>query len=210
MGRSSLDYDSNINSNSFEHYGVLGMKWGVRKGLDKEGKKAYRKDAQARRIAARKVSASRANLKSAARENAASENRLQNANKQLTKANRSIFRRTAKRNAAYANIDKAMDDSIQTRANKRRAETIFDNDVAEFKKATNKLLKRYGDKATKKLTSQDMQLADGFIKRILKTPFTVGNMPILGRKYRGNHITDSEYAYNRKKSEKVVKKVYRH
>ena len=31
------------------HYGVKGMKWGVRKSLDKSGRKSYRKDAKAKK-----------------------------------------------------------------------------------------------------------------------------------------------------------------
>lgn len=205
-----------------EHYGILGMKWGVRKNLSKAGKKAYRKDAKAKRIQVRKVAATEGNLKRAVRNDINAQARLIDAKSQVARANRAIFNRDAKRKAANKNLDNSIENAIVARSDTKRAQKIYNADVKEYKRQTDAMIKKYGKQSVKKFAYKDSGFQDesqldthwyddsiknsekrkanatnaigkNYTNKLMKTGLTVGNMWILGRKYRGDHVANAEY-----------------
>lgn len=195
-----------MRSDELYHWGIKGMKWGVRRfqnpdgTLTAQGKqryKDYKSDQSTRRNLTRHVAADKKNLK--ARGEAMNEvtKNYNDAQEQMRKASSKVFISKKKRqelvDEANANLTKAGEELEKRRADLNRAERIYNKDAEALFKHVDDMTKKYGSENVKSLDTKKVKLGEYYSIDAIKTGVTVADMPLVGRWYSGNYTSKQEY-----------------
>ena len=195
-----------MSSDELYHWGIKGMKWGVRRfqnpdgTLTAQGKqryKDYKSDQSTRRNLTRHVAADKKNLK--ARGEAMNEvtKNYNDAQEQMRKASSKVFISKKKRqelvDEANANLTKAGEELEKRRADLNRAERIYNKDAEALFKHVDDMTKKYGSENVKSLDTKKVKLGEYYSIDAIKTGVTVADMPLVGRWYSGNYTSKQEY-----------------
>lgn len=195
-----------MRSDELYHWGIKGMKWGVRRfqnpdgTLTAQGKqryKDYKSDQSTRRNLTRHVAADKKNLK--ARGEAMNEvtKNYNDAQEQMRKASSKVFISKKKRqelvDEADANLTKAGEELEKRRADLNRAERIYNKDAEALFKHVDDMTKKYGSENVKSLDTKKVKLGEYYSIDAIKTGVTVADMPLVGRWYSGNYTSKQEY-----------------
>ena len=195
-----------MSSDELYHWGIKGMKWGVRRfqnpdgTLTAQGKqryKDYKSDQSTRRNLTRHVAADKKNLK--ARGEAMNEvtKNYNDAQEQMRKASSKVFISKKKRqelvDEAAANLTKAGEELEKRRADLNRAERIYNKDAEALFKHVDDMTKKYGSENVKSLDTKKVKLGEYYSINAIKTGVTVADMPLVGRWYSGNYTSKQEY-----------------
>ena len=175
---------------SIEHYGVLGMKWGVIRSLDRSGRKSYYKDAKEKRVQLRKTAASEKYLKRAYENDSNAAGQVKAAAKARGKAETKIFGR----NEAIQSTQKDLDQAIKNRESSReaylRAERIYKNNESKFNSMTETMKVKYGNDSVKNYNTKTIAQGEEWTNNVIKFGLNVTDLPLIGNKYNGKYITN--------------------
>lgn len=193
---------------SIEHYGVLGMKWGVRKSLDKSGRKSYRKDAKAKRIQLRKTAASEKYLKRAYERDADAVGSVRAATTARGKAETKIFGRNEAIRSTQKDLDRAVKNREASREAYLRAERIYKNNEAKFNSMAETMKAKYGKDSVKNYGTKRIANGEEWTNTVIKFGMNVTDLPLFGNKYNGKYITNEVVNDRMKNLDKVASKRY--
>lgn len=182
--------------NSLEHYGVLGMKWGVRKS-DRPTKDERLKTKRLKR----EVSAAKRNLRWKGETYAESELALQNAKSNFaadySKISLSRKNRIARMREASEKLSEIFKSTEVPKAEMERAREIYNDAANAMWKHTNEMVEKYGKTKVKELKTKTMVYGGTdtkvFADEVLKTGITIANIPFYGQMYTGRYIAEKEY-----------------
>lgn len=194
--------------NELYHFGITGMKWGVRRYQNPDGSltaagrerysegpsKAERKELKTLR---RHLSAGAKNLKTKARTYEYSDKAVTSAQKKLDKeANRFTLRRKKKQQRVNDMLTQMQ--SMQENRNNasdefRRASRIYSRDAQRYKELTNSIIKQYGDTSVKAVKTKTFNAGKKYTMELIKTGPTVANVPLVGNLYTRNYISKQMY-----------------
>lgn len=174
-----------------EHYGVKGMKWGVRR--DRSERKEFRK-------LNRRVAASEINLKNRARMEVSARKGLRKIKKAqrkaMTKSMRPSFskkKKLARLDEATRAVSKAMKEYEFTKAELSRAERIYNSQAKKLSQHVNSMMKKYGKDSVDVRTvnvkaRSNLLFGEKYCKSVLNTGVTFTNFPIFGKMWAGSYI----------------------
>lgn len=173
------------------HFGVKGMKWGVRRD------KQYRSDNRTRRKLKRRVAAAANNLKAYGKISNADEREYHEAEKAYRKAQSRVFsfgsKRRAEIEAASRALSEAGDKVMKSRAELNRAERIYDKAADKYTAHVNAMINRHGSDNVKNIKTKDVNIGEMYVKDMIKTGITLADMPLIGKAYSGSYISREEH-----------------
>ena len=203
-----IQNDISENDNSIEHYGVLGMKWGVRRSLDKSGRRSYRKDAKEKRIQLRKTSASEKYLKRAYERDAEASGSVRDAATARGKAETKIFGRDEAIRSTQKDLDRAVKNRGSSREAYLRAERIYKNNESKFNSMAETMKAKYGKDSVKDYGTKQIAIGKEWTNNVIKFGMNVTDLPLLGNKYNGKYITNEVVNDRMKNLDKTTSKRY--
>lgn len=196
-----------------EHYGVLGMKWGVRR--TPEERRTYRK-------LNRRVGASEKNLKSRSRIAVASKKKVSSAQKKYKKALESpgisSKKKLARIEEATEQVREALKNYEIPKAELARAKRIYKNNEKNLKAHVDSMVSKYGEEAVTKFRTKDMKtgfewkgplkLGRVYSESVVNTGLTFANFPVFGTMWSGSYISGQDNRDRSEILEEIVKKQY--
>lgn len=183
-----------------EHYGVKGMKWGIRRSPEELGRRReYKADKKEYKKLKRQTAASIRNLKQRGKMLDDSMRNVREAELEYNKAlsmttlpwNRQ--KKYDAMNAASAALEKAHKDAERPQANLERAKKIHDDIEKAYREKATQMISKYGSNSVKSLKSKTINLGENYTKEVERTGITVANLPFIGNWYTGNVISNKEY-----------------
>lgn len=219
---------------SLEHYGVKGMKWGVRRvgraldrALDGVVEQLERmptsEERKTSKTLKRHVAAAKRNLKQKGENYSEAQRNLLGAEEKFKKENRRIALSQAKKRARIKKASEALTKAFEMTevpaSEMARAQKIYNDAAKKMWDNNKKMLDKYGDTQVKaiktgakvrygkKLERKGIifkQYSEFVIEDLIKTGPTVANIPFIGQYYTGKFISEEEL---KNRSKNFVKKV---
>lgn len=188
-----------IENGELKHYGVLGMKWGVRK--------ASKDDRKQRTKLKRELAADKRNVKTRGRMLDTSEKRYSKAKEDYTKTVSSTMSRLNSFWNGDANDDalRKADGKIQNargrfktnQAEYAKANAGYEAKAKEYKAHVDSMIRKYGSENIKSVSTKTYEVGKNRTKEMIKTGLTLTEIPFIGRDFAANYIVKRDYAQNK-------------
>lgn len=188
------------------HYGVLGMKWGVRRTPEQLAAERTTKKLK------RNVAAGYRNLKNKGKLAAADEleynTKHKNLQKELSRPALSQRKKRERIEEAERVVTEAGAKHLKSQAEYKRAERIYDSDVKALKKHVNDMIAKYGEDSVNALKTKTVVIGDAYVKEKVKTGITLSDLPLIGTYTSGKYIGARDYADRRERIDREAERRY--
>lgn len=188
------------------HYGIVGMKWGVRRTPEQLA------DNRTTRKLKRRVAAGRYNL---AIKGAIAEKDVKtydDAHKKLKKEMRRFRLLPANKLAAVDAAEKAVttagDRHMRSHGEYKRAERIYEPDAKALKDHVNKMIDKYGAETVGNIKTKTIRRGREYEKEVLKTGVTLYDLPIIGRYKKAKYISERDYEDREERIDRKAERRY--
>lgn len=208
----------NRNDTELIHYGIIGMKWGIRRTPEQLGHKPTRSEKKQRKKLTKDLAASQKYVKTRTEMYEDAKKASDSANKDYEKAlSKTVLpwnkrKKQAAIDEASERLQKRMTDEQETRWKADRALNIGKEKEAALKSYVDALSEKYGKENVKQLESKEIKIGKTFVINTLKTGIRAENFPILGNAVSAKKINQWEREIReeiaKKRSESLQKNRY--
>lgn len=211
-----------VYSDELCHYGVLGMKWGIRryqnpdgtltsKGRVRYAKKELKKEG---RVERRHMRAEEKQLRKFYGPNSESANlAYDSAVSAYTKAaaRPALFERkkkAAKLEAASKAVSAAGEKLSKAEADYNRMGSIYEKDAASYKAKAEVIAKKYNVSVSDIVSSREVKVGKAYTDEFIKTGPTLADIPLFGTMYYGRVVAEKDANARREMVREESKKRY--
>lgn len=193
-------------SSELYHYGVIGMKWGVRRTPEQLA------DNRTTKRLKRNVSAGYRNLKVkgklAAEDELAYKSKHETLRKELSRPALSQRKKLERIEEAEREVTNAGAKHIKSQAEYKRAERIYDSDVSALKNHVNSMIEKYGEESVGRIKTKTVTIGNAYVKEKVKTGITLSNLPLIGTYTSGKYIGQRDYDDRRERIDREAERRY--
>lgn len=224
-----------LKDNELEHFGIIGMKWGIRRyqntdgTLTAAGKKHYsgptKEEKRETRNLKRSVAAATKNLIEKGNTYAAAEYNVLDAKDKYQKASEKMYLFKKNRLKAIKDASEQLTQAFELAENPRaarsRAIDIYNEAANKLLENNKKMIEKYGSDVIKEIGTKNIRYGERLVKEgwfsdqyeaftdtVLNTGLTVVNIPWYGQRYTGKYIGKKELKIREQELNRKSKEKY--
>lgn len=222
----NYDHLSDIYEDYLEHYGILGMKWGVRRTPEQLGHaRPTREERKETRTLKRNAAAAIKNLKEKGETHAKAEWDVVNAQEDYRKASKKMY--LFKKNRMQAvkeageRLTTALENAERPRAERNLAADIYEDAAKKLLDNNRKMIEKYGSDTIKEVGKKTIEWGitnrktglltdtyETFAAEVVKTGPTIVTIPWYGQRYTGRMVAEREIKEREKRLNKKANELY--
>lgn len=222
----NYDHLSDVYEDYLEHYGILGMKWGIRRTPEQLGyARPTREERKETRTLKRNAAAAIKNLKEKGETHAKAEWDVVNAQEDYRKASKKMY--LFKKNRMQAvkeageRLTTALENAERPRAERNLAADIYEDAAKKLLDNNRKMIEKYGSDTikevgkktiewgiTNKKTGLFTETYETFAAEVVKTGPTIVSIPWYGQRYTGRMVAEREIKEREKRLNKKANELY--
>lgn len=222
----NYDHLSDVYEDYLEHYGILGMKWGVRRTPEQLGHaRPTREERKETRTLKRNAAAAIKNLKEKGETHAKAEWDVVNAQEDYRKASKKMYlfkknRMQAVREAGER-LTTALENAERPRAERNLAADIYEDAARKLLDNNRKMIEKYGSDTIKEVGKKTVEWGitnrktglftdtyETFAAEVVKTGPTIVSIPWYGQRYTGRMVAEREIKEREKRLNKKANELY--
>lgn len=222
----NYDHLSDVYDDYLEHYGILGMKWGVRKTPEQLGHtRPTREEQKETRTLKRNAAAAIKNLKEKGETHAKAEWDVVNAQEDYRKASTKMYlfkeNRLKAIKEAGERLSMALENAERPRSERNLAMDIYQDAADKLLDNNRKMIEKYGSRTIKEVGKKTVEWGitnkktglftdtyDTFAAEVVKTGPTIVSIPWYGQRYTGRMVAERELKEREKRFNEKTNKLY--
>lgn len=222
----NYDHLSDVYEDYLEHYGILGMKWGIRRTPEQLGHaRPTREERKETRTLKRNAAAAVKNLKEKGETHAKAEWDVVNAKEDYRKTSKKMY--LFKKNRMQAvkeageRLTTALENAKRPRAERNLAMDIYEDAAKKLLDNNRKMIEKYGSDTIKEVGKKTIEWGitnrktglftdayETFSAEVVKTGPTIVNIPWYGQRYTGRMVAEREIKEREKRLNKKANELY--